>query len=252
MTLPAPIVLALRAALADALHDEFDRIADYLTDGLRHRIEKAADEPDADDVDSVLDAYTPTDFAQDLQQPAVLTPLAHAYQHGGGTVESTLGIVWGLKHRAAIEYARNRASELVGMRREPDGRLVPNPSAKWAITPTTRDDLKRLVVNLMETEGVSWRDLKSAIQKAPEFDSLFGEYRAEMVSRTEVALAVNTGEVGAYRAGGIQRVKVLDNAECPICGPFANTTQTVEWAAENSLGHPHCRRSWAPLVEGAA
>lgn len=247
---PADLILALRDALADALSAERDRIVDYLVDGLRRRLTKA-DDPDADDVDAVLNAYQPDALAADLQAPAVLTPLARAFWDGGGTVEAQMGIVWGLKHRRGLEYAQQRAAEMVGMRRDQDGRLTPNPTAKWQITQTTRDELKGLVVNLMETEGVSWRDLKASIEKMPEFEGLFGEARSETVARTEIALSVNSGEIGGYKAAGVTHVRVLDNAECPICGPVAGTTQTTEWAAVNPIGHPNCVRSFLTL-EGSA
>src|ERR1700719_3235186 len=44
----------------------------------------------------------------------------------------------------ARDWAESRAAEMVGMIRDNAGVLVPNPDAKWAITDTTREALKRI------------------------------------------------------------------------------------------------------------
>src|SRR5271168_2668055 len=51
---------------------------------------------------------------------------------------------------SSLDYAKNRAAELIGMRVQDDGTLVPNPDAKWAITDTTRDAINRSVQNALE------------------------------------------------------------------------------------------------------
>lgn len=88
---------------------------------------------------------------------------------------------WDMVDQATTDLAYDRAAELVGMRYNPDGDLVPNPNAKWAITEDARDELTNLVAKA-EAENWSNDDLSEAIQKA----SLFSEDRADMIARTEL------------------------------------------------------------------
>lgn len=242
MSNPAPreTVIALRDAIADVLLAEFERIMGYLTRRLAKDI--------ADDVDAALGDYDWHDFGETLQQPDVLQPLQHAYLAGANRAQVELGLIWGLRDPRALAYARDRAAELAGMRRLPDGRLVPNPSARWSLAETTRATLRDLVVDLLEA-GTSWRDLKTAIEALPAFTGLFGEYRAEMIARTEVALAANHGALDGYAAAGVDRVRVIDGAECgwrfhDDPDKADGTIRTVAEAREHPIAHPHCVRAF--------
>lgn len=44
--------------------------------------------------------------------------------------------------KAGVIRLRSSAAEMVGMKYDAEGNLVPNPSAKWAISETTRDELR--------------------------------------------------------------------------------------------------------------
>lgn len=243
VAVPPIILLDLRNALADALRTWWDDVFATLIVGLRKAV------PDDDDTLTQLQAamdVADDDFAETLQSNAVISPLASAYTNGSTAAEAEVGIVWGLKNRFALDWARQRAAEMVGMRRLESGRLVPNPSAAWRIDTTTRQALRDAVTEMLTAPGYaggSWRDLQEQIEHSPAFGGQFGEYRAEMIARTETALAANAGTVGTYKQAGITHVLVLDNPLCPICGPFANTLQTVEWWKGNPIGHPNCIRS---------
>src|SRR5205807_1478652 len=51
----------------------------------------------------------------------------------------------------ARDFAEKRAAEMVGMKWV-DGELVENPRAEWAISETTRDDLRRIIKQAFEDE----------------------------------------------------------------------------------------------------
>lgn len=249
MTLLTDQLVPLRDALADVLLDEWERLAAYL---FRQR-HKAIALWDDDDLDELLEEYDDGPLAQQLQQPVITTPLWQAYVSGGGQAEISLGIAWGAKNAYALDYARQRAAEMVGMRVGRNGRLTPNPDARWAITDTTRQGLKRLILDTMEgTE--SYRDLKTKIEQLPAFSGLFGEYRAEMIARSELALATNAGTFGTYEHSGITYVRVHDGAGCgwlhhsdPDLAD--RSIRTLAEAREHPISHPNCVRafsSWQP------
>lgn len=90
----------------------------------------------------------------------------------------------------AVDYALDRGAELVGKRRLEDGTVIDNPNATWSISESTREMLTQTVAEGVQ-EGWSADTLASAIEDA----TAFGEARAEMIARTELAFAA----VGAHR-----------------------------------------------------
>lgn len=99
-------------------------------------------------------------------------------------------------HDLALDFAQQRAAELVG-RRLVSGRLVSNPNARWAITEGTRDTLRGLVERAI-ADGLGPRELAELIEQSV----VFSDYRAEMIARTEVAKANVAGHIGAARISG--------------------------------------------------
>lgn len=242
----------LSGALADALRDQFEALMDYIQQRL------AA----GDDIDTALAQYGWPQLVAGTNSRRVLESLARAYTTGATAAAATIGVTWGASTEHARIYAQTRAAEMVGMRPVnprartahrgavtlPDGRvMVPHPDARWAITDDTRDAVRAAVAHMMDIHDGSYRDLKAQLEAMPAFPGLFGEYRAEMIARTELALAQNQGAVGLYASQGVKRVRVLDNPDCAVCRLVADTTQTVDWAAEHPIGHPNCIRAFQPI-----
>jgi hypothetical protein len=99
---------------------------------------------------------------------------------------------------AAVEWAKDRAAELVGMRYNAAGDLIENPDAQWAITDGTRALLRGDVVRAIE-EGTSSADLADALKGS----YAFSPDRADMIARTELARADVEGNMMAYRDSGV-------------------------------------------------
>lgn len=113
----------------------------------------------------------------------------------------------------ARDFAKERAAELVGMRITEDGELIQNPNAEWAITETTRLRLREIVKNAFGKE-TTMEEFIQAIQDA----DIFSEYRAEMIARTETALAQTNGNFEAWKVtGAVKSVTWLlsDDHETP-------------------------------------
>jgi hypothetical protein len=236
---PVPISVAdvLANALGDALRAEFERLMAYLAAGLAT----------GESLDDLLAVYPWPVLSDAVRSRGVLESLARAYQDGLDRASVALGVGWNVRDERAAAYARARAAEMVGVRRDGD-RWVPNPDARWAITDTTRDRVRSLVADAID-RGTSYRDLAAAVEQLDGDGGVFGEARAETIARTELAMAANVGAGEFYRAHGVARVHVFDNEACPVCGPYAGTTQPIDWFLANPVGHPNCIRSAAPVVE---
>jgi len=104
--------------------------------------------------------------------------------------------------QAAVDFARDRAAELVGMRILNDGSIVENPDALYAITEGTRSMLRSIVREALEN-GWSPGQLREAIASS----TAFSQARSLNIARTEVARAHGMGGFEAATATGIVRTK---------------------------------------------
>lgn len=159
-----------------------------------------------------------------------------------------------LANEKAIEYAKARGAELVGMRVLSDGSIVENPSAQWAISESTRDSLRELITSGME-EGWSNSTLQKAILDSEEFS----QSRALMIARTETAYADTEGNAALYRESGVVKQKEWLTAgddvvseEC-IENEEAGPIPFEEEFPDGSMwppAHPNCRCVLIPVLEG--
>jgi hypothetical protein len=149
----------------------------------------------------------------------------------------------------ASEFASQRAAELIGMKYDEEGNLVENPRAEWAISDTTRDKIKRIVVEAFKGE-TKISDVSAKIQQALEDDEagIFTGARAQMIASTEVAQAQAGGTFDVWEKSGlVQTVRwtVSSDEPCDECAD--NEDEEVQLGEEFSSGderppaHPRCR-----------
>lgn len=98
----------------------------------------------------------------------------------------------------ASDWAETRAAELVGMRFDKEGNLIPNPNAKWAISDTTRDELRRIMAGAFKKE-TPLEELINEIENAGAFSS----ERAALIATTEVQFAQAYGNYAAWDESGL-------------------------------------------------
>lgn len=116
-------------------------------------------------------------------------------------------------NESAAEWARSRAASLVGMKYDEAGALVENPSAKWAISDTTREELRDLITSAFEKQ-TPMTELIKEIRDA----GMFSDSRAEMIARTEVGHAQAQGNYEVWKRAGVKRARwLVDGDPCPIC-----------------------------------
>jgi hypothetical protein len=159
--------------------------------------------------------------------------------------EVTLDLV----NQAAVDWAAERAAEMVGMKMV-NGELVPNPDAAWVITDTQREDTAQLVVTAME-EGWSNDRLSKELSDA----SAYSESRADMIARTETAMADVQGNMAAYRNSSVVSGKewILGDEACEDC--VANSEvgsiglfDLFPSGDDGPPAHPNCRCDILPTV----
>ena len=156
-------------------------------------------------------------------QPALESAMLSGIGQGALQIEfSTAGMI-ASANTTAENYARERAAEMVGMKRDVEGTLVQNPDAKWAISNTSRDKIREIIADAF-TEETPLEEIKSAIHEALEEEAtgsgIFSEARAAMIARTEISRAQAGGNFSAWiQSGLVRKVKWLtSNLEpCDEC-----------------------------------
>ncbi|MEN6476134.1 MAG: phage portal protein [Syntrophaceae bacterium] len=157
----------------------------------------------------------------------------------------------------ASAFAESRAADLVGMKNvgtKADPAWIVNPDSKWAITDTTRDELRSIISNAID-EGWSTETLKQTI-----IDSNgFSPDRAKMIAGTETAFADQNGNLTAYKASGVVHGKSWimgsEHDTGSGCECEANAAQGVigledsfQDGSDCPPAHPFCRCDLIPEV----
>jgi SPP1 gp7 family putative phage head morphogenesis protein len=153
----------------------------------------------------------------------------------------------------ALQYARDRAAEMVGMRRDELGNLYPNPNAKYQITEATREMMRGDVETAID-EGWTTSDLAKALA-----DSYgFSDDRATVIARTEVNFAQNKGALDGYKASGVVQGKlwltadddlVEEECEANADAGVLGLDEDFPSGDEAPPAHPNCRCAVAPVVD---
>ena len=181
-------------------------------------------------------------------------------QSAGAGVKDTAALVgFSLDNvpQAALEYAKNRAAELVGMKWVND-QLVENPNKTFAINETLRSEIRTAVTTAIEN-GQSPQELTSILSE------VFDRPRAETIARTETGFAYNEGAATVYEEAEVDHLEILDGDGClpyghkdgspapsGAEGVVEETSEangqiwTVSQFRRNLLGHPRCVRGGIP------
>ena len=115
----------------------------------------------------------------------------------------------------AVEWARERAAELVG-RKWKDGDLVDSADAEETILDETREEIRAAVADAIEN-GDSASQLSERIQGL----GAFSEERADRIAQTEMVRANNAGHMTAFRKSGVVEKKSWSTSNqdsvCDVC-----------------------------------
>ncbi|RQO57976.1 hypothetical protein DBR47_14385 [Paucibacter sp. KBW04] len=253
---------ALAKGLSEFLAARAPGIADQLVDqlGLQKKARKPGADPEALAAAAVrarkaLDAL---EFGEEWHAIVSVAedPLAAMAMDGGAAALKQLSVkaeeVVTLTGDKAAAWGRARAAEMVGMKRNADGDLVPNPNAKWRIDDSTREMLRGKVEEAL-TEGLSADELKASILEG----TAFSPERAESIARTEIAKADMAGTMEGYQASGLVAGKTWSTAqddlvseECQACEAAGVIGMNEDFPSGESFppNHPNCRCTVLPVL----
>jgi SPP1 gp7 family putative phage head morphogenesis protein len=154
-----------------------------------------------------------------------------------------------LANAGAVEWAKERAAELVGKRFDTNGELVDNPNPKYSIENSTREFIRADVTSAM-VEG--WSNDKLA--KALAENYAFSEERAITIARTETATADTAGNMKLYQQTGVVAKKqwIVGAECCPICeeidGEVVKLDDEFSSGTQAPPAHPNCRCDFLPIL----
>lgn len=152
----------------------------------------------------------------------------------------------------AAEYARNRSAELVGMRRNADGGLIPNPAPNMAITDTTRKMIQGEVERAI-LEGYGHKQIADKLKSS----GIFGAKRAETIAITELAQSYIAGNNGYYETASVKfKQWAIASDESGVCDVCTTNSQDgiIPWNKPFSGGqmhptaHPRCHCDLIPYM----
>jgi hypothetical protein len=161
-----------------------------------------------------------------------------------GITEAKDSVLWNTVLKQAQEIAHQRAAELVGKRVLPDGAIIDDPSAEWAITETTREALHELASKAID-EGWTSTQLQHEIIH----DQAFSPARALTIARTETAYARAHGEHQAAKGVGMRfKSWIMSTEACDLCLENAGQgrigiDEDFSSGDDAPPGHPNCRCS---------
>jgi SPP1 gp7 family putative phage head morphogenesis protein len=122
------------------------------------------------------------------------------------------------------------------------------------INETTRDKIKDAIVRGLEA-GVTINDVADSIEGIGaatigglDLGSLFDEYRAEMIARTELMDAYNSSAIASYTDAGIEYVQAIDGDGDPECAARDGQIYASD-DADSIEDHPNGTLDWVPVID---
>ena len=171
----------------------------------------------AEDVDEILDevdfqgwSIVVDPVASVLQELATTAGVEEFFPLG---VDAEQEDVYRMVNQRAVDWARDRGAELVGMTFDENDNLIPNPDPVYAITDGTREMIRTAVSRALD-EGWTPMELRERLQD----NEAFSNERALNIARTETAGAVGHGSMeGAYVAGMDEKKWLASAGACGDC-----------------------------------
>ena len=152
----------------------------------------------------------------------------------------------------AAEYARSRSAELVGMKRNSNGDLIPNPAPSMAITDSTREMIAKNIEQAI-LDGYGHKQIADKLK----LSGIFGKKRAETIAITELANAYINGNAGYYESAKVKgkqwAIATDESGVCEVCMGNADDG-IIPWDKPFSGGqmqptaHPRCHCDIIPYM----
>lgn len=118
------------------------------------------------------------------------------------------------------------------------------------INETTRKKVQEAIIRGLE-EGLSVLEVADLIEQGGmvgdlDMSSIFGDYRAEMVARTELMDAYNGSAIASYAEGGLTQVQAIDGDQDEECADRDGRIYDLA-EADGIQDHPNGTLDWLPV-----
>lgn len=155
----------------------------------------------------------------------------------------------------AVEWARMRAAELVGMRYDENGLLVEAARTSMGIDDATRNMIRSIIYNGLRNgdRNTEIADALTGIGPYP-----FSEERARVVAHTEIARAHSQGSLSGYKLAVENGVKLkklwsVNDSPCTVCETNGDQgaiplDDVFDSGDDAPPGHPFCECGLVPVV----
>jgi hypothetical protein len=194
---------------------------------------------------------------------ALRDELAEAFQNGVLTGASAVGVVVSEQkaleqvHEQAVQWAGERAAELVGMSYDAETKtFVENPNPTMSISDTTRESLRSSVEQAL-TQGWSAKQYADYIKENVDNEFGWSDARAETIARTELAFANNQGNLAQWNsigAGGKESVLADSHDKDDVCDEAADLGPVpLDFVYSSGFDspphHPNCLCALVPYTQ---
>lgn len=189
----------------------------------------------------ILENLNTDDLGTDLEgelAPAMLAAFRRAAAVGATQVGFSIDDITNQVDKAAVAYAEKRGGELIK-----------------DLAGTTDEAMRSLLSRAVE-EGMSADELSSAVEQA----GAFGDYRADLIARTELAFAHVQGNVEGWKASGqvVGKRSILGDLhdvpdECDDCADAGEVGLDDDFVPGLDFPpyHPACVCDVVPVLEDA-
>ena len=156
----------------------------------------------------------------------------------------------------SVKWARKRAAEMLGMKRDASGDLVDNPDARWSVTESTRNMVRDTIAKGIE-ENIGGDEIADNIEALG-----FTQDRADLIARTEIANANSQSSLEGYRGAredgvNVKKEWLLGPNPCSVCeenaaaGPI-DLDDEFPSGDDAPTAHPNCECALMPVVYEAS
>jgi len=162
-----------------------------------------------------------------------------------------------LPYKAAVTYARAAGALYVGKVCDSQGAWRENPNPAMRISEETRQAIRQALVEVVErgeTYGALHAKLFPFIGTPKAVSPLLDDTgRPLVIALTELGIAENMGALANLMGLDAEFVEVMDGdgsgPNCEGCQSLSGQICTIGYALMHPLGHPCCRRAFAPVID---
>lgn len=118
------------------------------------------------------------------------------------------------------------------------------------INGTTRDRVMSIVQTVVASgmeRGLGAAQIADELEASLDDAATFGEYRSELIARTETMMAYNGATLTSYTGYGVEKVQAIDGDQDEVCAARNLKVMSV-MEAFDITDHPNGTLDWVPVI----